>query len=124
MQGVVFAGNPFEVLVESVPLPTLQHDADAIVRITTSGICGSDLHVYRGVMGDGEVPFTIGHEAVGYVSEIGSAVTSLSVGDYVVIPDTPSSGTLELTPAGGAYFGNGAGLDGLQGKSSKPMRLM
>lgn len=115
MQGVVFAGTPFEVLVQNLTIPTIQHDADAIVRITTSGICGSDLHVYRGVMGGGEVPYTIGHEAIGYISEIGDAVTSLSVGDYVVIPDTPSAGTLQLEPAGGAYFGNGVGLDGLQG---------
>ena len=116
MQGVVFAGNPFEVLVQNLPVPTLQHDADAIVRITTSGICGSDLHVYRGVMGGGEVPFIIGHEAIDYISEVGSAVTSLAVGDYVVIPDTPSSGTLELAPTSDAYFGNGVGLDGLQGE--------
>ncbi|KAJ3507447.1 hypothetical protein NM208_g15956 [Fusarium decemcellulare] len=115
MQGcVVFAGNPFEVLVQDLPVPTLQQETDAVVRITTAGICGSDLHVYRGVMGGGQVPFTIGHEAIGYISEIGSAVTSLSVGDYVVIPDTPSSGVLELESGGGAYFGNGVGLDGLQ----------
>lgn len=58
-----------------------------------------------------------GHEALGYISEIGSAVSSLSVGDYVVIPDTANHGHLELEPTSLDFFGNGAVLsEGLQCK--------
>jgi threonine dehydrogenase-like Zn-dependent dehydrogenase len=57
--------------VEDVATPTILNETDAIVRITTAGICGSDLHVYRSVMGGGPVPYTLGHEAIGYISEIG-----------------------------------------------------
>lgn len=118
MRGVVYNGVPFEMNVQDLPVPTIGNETDAVVRITTSAICGSDLHVYRGVSG-GTPPWIVGHEAIGYVSEIGSAVSSLSVGDYVVIPDTVNHGHLEMEPGATEYFGNGqAGLpEGLQGKS-------
>jgi threonine dehydrogenase-like Zn-dependent dehydrogenase len=75
-----------DVRVETFPDPTIEHPTDAIVRITSSGICGSDLHLYE-VMG----PFMdagdiLGHEPMGIVEEVGSAVTNISVGDRVVIP--------------------------------------
>lgn len=119
MRGVVYNGVPFEMNVQDLPFPTIGNETDAIVRITTSAICGSDLHIYRGVAG-GTPPWIVGHEAIGYISEIGSAVSSLSVGDYVVIPDTANHGHLEMEPETMEYFGNGqAGLpEGLQGKNS------
>ncbi|KQX07623.1 MULTISPECIES: alcohol dehydrogenase catalytic domain-containing protein [unclassified Leifsonia] len=75
-----------KVSVEEVPDPRIEEPTDAIVRITSTAICGSDLHLYD-VLG----PFlskgdVLGHEPMGIVEEVGSAVTSLSVGDRVVIP--------------------------------------
>ncbi|KAK2059289.1 GroES-like protein [Colletotrichum caudatum] len=106
MRGVVYEGIPFEMKVHNLQRPTVVDETDAIVRITTSAICGSDLHVYRGFMG-GIPPWNMGHEAVGYVSQVGSAVSSLAVGDYVIIPDTVSPSHLEMEPVAEEYFGFG-----------------
>lgn len=122
MRGVVYSGVPYEMAVMDLPLPTILNETDAIVRITTSAICGSDLHIYRGVSG-GTPPWTVGHEAMGYISEIGSAVTSLSVGDYVVIPDTAGHGHLQMEPEGLPFFGYGQEIsDGLQGEFTRVAR--
>ncbi|RSL81480.1 hypothetical protein CDV31_017031 [Fusarium ambrosium] len=85
-----------------------------------SAICGSDLHVYHGVSG-GIPPWTMGHEAVGFISDVGSAVSSLAVGDYVVIPDSESHGKLDLRPEMPTYFGNGLPhmLNGLQAEYAR-----
>lgn len=74
------------VSVEEVPDPVIQEPTDAVVRITSTAICGSDLHLYEVLgpyMHKGDV---IGHEPMGIVVEVGSAVTNLTVGDRVVIP--------------------------------------
>lgn len=117
MRGVVYEGVPYQMAVQDWPMPSIQNDTDAIVRITTSALCGSDLHTYHGVSGGATPPWGMGHEAVGYISEVGRGVSSLSVGDYVVIADTPSSGHLDMEPAAGSFFGTGGALSGLQGKS-------
>ncbi|KAK2743329.1 putative alcohol dehydrogenase [Colletotrichum kahawae] len=120
MRAVVYHGTPFEMTVQDVARPTIVNETDVVVRVTTSAVCGSDLHIYRGYMG-GAVPWTMGHEAVGYVSEIGDAVSSVSIGDYVIIPDTVSPDHLEMEPTSKKYFGFGnseMGLGGLQGMSS------
>src|SRR5690606_30799659 len=75
-----------------VPDPTIQKPTDAIIRITTSGLCGSDLHLYE-VLGafldEGDI---LGHEPMGIVEEVGSEVTNLKPGDRVVIPFNISCG--------------------------------
>ena len=75
-----------DVRIDEVPDPRIEQPADALVRITTTAICGSDLHLYE-VMGpfieEGDV---LGHEPMGIVEEVGSEVTELSPGDRVVIP--------------------------------------
>jgi threonine dehydrogenase-like Zn-dependent dehydrogenase len=75
-----------DVRIDEVPDPAVEHPTDALVRITTTAICGSDLHLYE-VMGpfieEGDV---LGHEPMGIVEEVGSEVTELSPGDRVVIP--------------------------------------
>ena len=81
-----------KVTVEDVPDPRLQHPTDAIVQITSTAICGSDLHLYE-VFG----PFLdrgdiLGHEPMGIVVEVGAEVRNLSVGDRVVIPVNISCG--------------------------------
>ena len=75
-----------DVRVEDVPDPTIQEPTDAIIKVTSSGICGSDLHLYEVLgpfMGEGDV---LGHEPMGIVQEVGSGVTNIAPGDRVVIP--------------------------------------
>jgi threonine dehydrogenase-like Zn-dependent dehydrogenase len=85
MKAVTWQGKR-DVRVENVPDPAIERPTDAIVRITSSGICGSDLHLYE-VMGafidPGDV---LGHEPMGIVEEVGAEVTQLAPGDRVVIP--------------------------------------
>ena len=85
MRAVAWHGKR-DVRVDTVPDPRIEHPTDAVVRITSSGICGSDLHLYE-VMG----PFMdagdiLGHEPMGIVEEVGSEVSNLAAGDRVVIP--------------------------------------
>ncbi|GKT61181.1 alcohol dehydrogenase protein [Colletotrichum tofieldiae] len=121
MRAVVYHGTPFEMTVQDVAKPTILNETDVVVRVTTSAVCGSDLHIYRGYMG-GAVPWTMGHEAVGYISEVGDAVSSFAVGDYVIIPDTVSPDQLEMEPTSKEYFGFGnsqMGLGGLQAEYAR-----
>jgi threonine dehydrogenase-like Zn-dependent dehydrogenase len=79
--------------VEEVPDPTIQDPTDAIVRITTTGLCGSDLHLYDPLtpfMTPGDV---VGHEPMGIVEAVGSGVQDLHVGDRVVVPFNVSCGS-------------------------------
>ena len=84
MRAVVYKG-PFEVAVENVPDPTIQHPNDVIVKITSSCSCGSDLHMYEGRTA-AEAGIVFGHENMGVIQEIGSAVKNLSIGERVVMP--------------------------------------
>jgi glutathione-independent formaldehyde dehydrogenase len=77
--------KPFEVAIENVPDPKIQHPNDVIVKITSSCICGSDLHMYEGRTA-AEPGIVFGHENMGVIQEVGSAVKNLSVGDRVVMP--------------------------------------
>jgi threonine dehydrogenase-like Zn-dependent dehydrogenase len=91
MKAVTWHGKR-DVRVDSVPDPSIQHPTDAIVRITSTGICGSDLHLYEVLgpfMGEGDI---LGHEPMGIVEEVGSEVTNLAKGDRVVIPFNISCG--------------------------------
>ena len=84
MRAVVYK-KPFEVAVETVEDPKILHPNDVIVKITSSCICGSDLHMYEGRTA-AEPGIIFGHENMGIVEELGSAVKSLAVGDRVVMP--------------------------------------
>ena len=85
MKAVAWHGN-HDVRVDTVDDPSIQHPTDAIVRITSTGICGSDLHLYE-VLGAFIAPGDIlGHEPMGVVEEVGGEVTHLTPGDRVVIP--------------------------------------
>lgn len=81
-----------DVRVDTVPDPVLQSNTDVIVKITSSGICGSDLHLLDGFMPTMEKGDILGHEPMGIVTEVGSAVTTLQRGDRVVIPFTIACG--------------------------------
>jgi S-(hydroxymethyl)glutathione dehydrogenase / alcohol dehydrogenase len=85
MRAMVYRG-PYKVRVEEKPDPRIEHPNDAIVRVELAAICGSDLHLYHGMMPDTRIGHTFGHEFIGRVVEIGSSVQSLSVGDRVMVP--------------------------------------
>src|SRR5581483_3875226 len=77
---------------EEVPDPKLEAATDVVVRITSAGICGSDLHMYEGrTPEEGEMRF--GHENMGIVEEVGTAVVSIKPGDRVVMPFNIACGT-------------------------------
>lgn len=85
MRAVTFHGRR-DVRVGDVPDPAIQEPTDAIVRVTTTGLCGSDLHLYEVLsmfMEEGDV---LGHEPIGIVEEVGPAVTHIAPGDRVVVP--------------------------------------
>ncbi|MGC0377955.1 glutathione-independent formaldehyde dehydrogenase [Streptomyces sp. SAI-229] len=84
MKAVVYKG-PFEVAVEEVDNPAVQHPNDVIVKVTSTAICGSDLHMYEGRTA-AEPGITFGHENMGIIMETGPGVTSLKEGDRVVMP--------------------------------------
>jgi threonine dehydrogenase-like Zn-dependent dehydrogenase len=91
MKAVVWHGKR-DVRVDDVDEPTIQEPTDALVRITSSGICGSDLHLYEVMapfMREGDI---LGHEPMGIVEAVGSAITNVSVGDRVVMPFQMSCG--------------------------------
>jgi threonine dehydrogenase-like Zn-dependent dehydrogenase len=82
-----------DVRVDTVPDPAIKEPTDAIVRITSSGLCGSDLHLYEVLtpfMTEGDV---LGHEPIGIVEEVGPAVLGLTAGDRVVVPFQIACGT-------------------------------
>ena len=85
--------GPYRVRAEwNKPMPEIAHPNDAIIRVTRSCICGSDLHLYHGLVPDTRVGTTFGHEFVGVVEEIGSSVQNLKVGDKVLVPFNISCG--------------------------------
>ena len=99
MKAVVFHGVG-DIRLDDVKEPKLKEDTDAIVRLTASAICGTDLHMVRGTL-PGMKPGTIlGHEGVGVVEEVGKNVRNLRTGDRVVIPSTIACGSCSYCRAG------------------------
>jgi threonine dehydrogenase-like Zn-dependent dehydrogenase len=99
MKAVVWHGTG-DIRLDDVPEPKIQEPNDAIVRITRSAICGTDLHMVRGTM-PGMVEGTVlGHEAVGVVEETGPEVRGFSPGDRVVVPSSIGCGTCSYCRAG------------------------
>jgi threonine dehydrogenase-like Zn-dependent dehydrogenase len=125
--------GPFRIRVDKDrPDPKIEHPYDAIVRVTRSLICGSDLHLYHGLVPDTRVGMTFGHEFTGIVEEVGSGVQKLKVGDHVLVPFNIACGSCpfckqelfgncheansEATALGGmlGYSHTGGGYDGGQ----------
>ncbi|WP_022869745.1 glutathione-independent formaldehyde dehydrogenase [Yaniella halotolerans] len=102
MKAVVYKG-PYEVSVEEVDDPKIQDPTDVIVRITSTAICGSDLHMYEGRT-DAEPGITFGHENMGIVEEVGSGVTTVKEGDRVVMPFNVACGFCDNCRAGKTGF--------------------
>jgi threonine dehydrogenase-like Zn-dependent dehydrogenase len=81
-----------DVRIDTVPDPKVQDPHDAVIKITASGICGSDLHLFNGYMPTMKKGDILGHEPMGVVVEVGKAVKKLKLGDRVVVPFTISCG--------------------------------
>jgi threonine dehydrogenase-like Zn-dependent dehydrogenase len=92
MKAVTWHGKR-DVRVDTVPDPTIQEPTDAIIEVTSTNICGSDLHLYEVLGAFMNVGDVLGHEPMGIVREVGSGITNLSVGDRVVIPFQISCGS-------------------------------
>ncbi|MGP4065295.1 zinc-dependent alcohol dehydrogenase [Oceanobacillus sp. M65] len=91
MKAVTYQGK-YAVAVKKVPFPTIQDSEDVIIRVTSTAICGSDLHLYQGNF-PLPIGYTIGHEPMGIVEEVGPDVTKVKKGDRVVIPFTVACGS-------------------------------
>lgn len=104
---------PGDIRVEEVPDPVLSADHEAIVRVVASCVCGSDLWPYRGIDTRTPLPRRIGHEFIGVVEQVGTGVSQVSVGDFVIAPFFYSCGECEncqfgvssACVRGGAYDG-------------------
>ncbi len=124
MRAVTFQG-PGEVRVSDVPEPEISAPTDAIVRIEATGVCGSDLHIYHGRV-QIEPGFTIGHEYVGTVLEVGEGVCEVAVGDRVLGCFQTACGECWFCRRGlfhkcdsSRTFGHGAALGSLQGTQAE-----
>jgi threonine dehydrogenase-like Zn-dependent dehydrogenase len=89
-----------DVRIEEVPDPRIQEPTDAVVRVTSTAICGSDLHLYKVLAPYLQPGDILGHEFMGIVEEVGSGVTNLSAGDRVVVPFNISCGTCWMCERG------------------------
>jgi S-(hydroxymethyl)glutathione dehydrogenase/alcohol dehydrogenase len=91
MKAVTYQGLK-NVVVKEVPDPKIEKDDDMIVKMTTTAICGSDLHLFHGMIPNLQENYIIGHEPMGIVEEVGPGVTKLKKGDRVIIPFNISCG--------------------------------
>ena len=96
--------GPYRVRLEEKPMPKIEHPRDAIVRVTRSCICGSDLHLYHGLVPDTRVGMTFGHEFCGIVEQVGGEVENLKAGDHVLVPFNIACGQCHFCKQG--LFGN------------------
>src|SRR5690606_7007724 len=85
MKALVWQG-PRNVGYETVPDPTIQDPTDIVVRVTSTGLCGSDLHLYEVLAPFMEPGDVLGHEPMGIVEAVGGAISDLAIGDRVVVP--------------------------------------
>jgi alcohol dehydrogenase len=125
MKALVYHG-PGQRAWETVPNPTIQAPTDVIVRVDTSTICGTDLHILKGDVPECKPGTVLGHEAVGTIVETGSAVTSLQIGDHVLVSCVTSCGRCRFCKEGryGQCSGGGGWIfghliDGLQAEYAR-----
>src|ERR1044071_1263573 len=85
MKSLVYHG-PMDVRIDDKPKPQIQNKDDIILKVTSTAICGSDLHLFHGNVLGMQPGQTLGHEFMGIVDEIGPAVHEVKIGDGVVIP--------------------------------------
>ncbi|PIB01634.1 putative zinc-type alcohol dehydrogenase-like protein [Cercospora beticola] len=98
--------GPFKVAVREIDLPKIQHPDDVIIKVTTTCICGSDLHMYEGRTA-AEQGLVFGHENMGVITEVGSGVTLLKKGDRIVLPFNVADGRCRNCEEGKTAFCTG-----------------
>lgn len=126
MRAVVWEGKPYEMAVRDVPRPKIKHPTDAIVRITTAAICGSDLHTYHGIWGSKTPPWQMGHECVGVVCATGDATTHFKVGDRVLVPGGGEPGFYSVNKNfedQGMWYGEGPDYGSDGGSQAEYLRV-
>ncbi|KAH8784305.1 putative S-glutathione dehydrogenase [Hyaloscypha finlandica] len=112
MKAVEFDGKPFSMKVKTLPIPKITQPTDAVIRVTSAGICGTDLHTFHGRF-PVKPPLTMGHEIVGVVHTIGSKVHDIKIGDRVIVSVIVFEDGLEGVDPVTGTFGVGT-LPGLQ----------
>lgn len=136
MKAVTYQGIK-NVVIKEVPDPKIEKPDDAIIRLTTTGICGSDLHLFHGMIPNMGEDYVIGHEPMGIVEEVGPEVTNLKKGDRVVIPFTIACGECRYCKNDlesqcdnsnkngemGAYFGYSDTTGGYPGGQAEYLRV-
>jgi threonine dehydrogenase-like Zn-dependent dehydrogenase len=138
MKAVVFHAIG-DIRIEEVSKPELEGEFDAIVKLTASAICGTDLHFIRGTMAGVEPGTVLGHEGVGTVEQVGKGVRNLKIGQRVVVPSTVACGYCAYCragyyaqcdnanpngpAAGTAFFGGPKDAGGLQGMQAEFVRV-
>lgn len=138
MKAVVFHAIG-DIRLEDVSEPTIQEPTDAIVRLTASAICGTDLHMIRGTFTGMKEGTILGHEGVGVIETLGDDVRNFSVGDRVVIPSTVGCGYCSYCRAGyyaqcdnanpggkragTAFFGGPEAAGGFDGMQAEKVRV-
>lgn len=78
--------GPYKIRLDQKPMPDIEHPNDAVIRVTRAAICGSDVHIFHGLVPDTRVGATFGHEFTGVVEAVGSSVQNLKIGDHVLVP--------------------------------------
>jgi len=137
MKAVVFHAIG-DIRIEDVPEPTIEQPTDAIVRLTASAICGTDLHFIRGTFSGMEKGQILGHEGIGIVEAVGSGVKDIKVGQRVIIPSTVGCGHCQFCEkgffaqcdnanpagkrAGSVFFGGPQAAGGLKGLQAEKAR--
>lgn len=129
MKALVYRG-PGDIALRDLPLPVVQSPADAVVRVTTTSICGSDLHILHGQMPGLQPGTVVGHEFTGVVEEVGADVEGLRPGDRVVSPAAVWCGQCRSCRAGlpmkceqAQIFGCGAQFGDLDGAQAEYVRV-
>ncbi len=138
MKAVIFH-DIGDIRLEDVPEPRLEQPTDAIVRLTVSAICGTDLHFIRGTVPGMKEGTILGHEGVGIVEQIGEGVRNLAIGDRVVIPSTIACGYCSYcregyyaqcdnanpngAAAGTAFYGGPQAAGGFNGLQAEKARI-
>lgn len=126
----VTSQGPQKISVEEVPKPSLQAPTDAIVRVTTAALCGTDMHIYHGKIPNVPAGWIVGHEFCGVVEDIGDAITEFEVGDRVVAAMYVACGRCEACVAGDhrrcpgfQMFGMGVAFGNLPGGQAEYVRV-
>lgn len=118
-----------DVNIQEVQIPSLERADDVIVKVSAAGVCRTDLHILSGMMknatGNPDLPFTLGHENVGIIKEVGNAVNNFEVGDLVILHPQISCGLCLPCREGDdmhCIYSRGPGLDGTDGGFAEYVR--